>query len=48
MMDEIKGKYQGHIIWFGDFNAHNTLWGSRKGIKHEQKFNEYKEWWANS
>ncbi len=29
-LEEIEGISKGSIVWCGDFNAHNTLWGSDK------------------
>ena len=29
-LEEIEGQSRASIVWFGNFNAHNTLWGSEK------------------
>ena len=29
-LEEMEGKSNGNTVWCGDFNAHNTLWGSEK------------------
>lgn len=29
-LEEIEGQDSSNIVWCGDFNAHNTLWGSEK------------------
>lgn len=29
-LEEIEGQSRASIVWFGNFNAHNILWGSEK------------------
>ena len=29
-LDEVMDKVGGHVVWAGDFNAHNPLWGSSR------------------
>ena len=29
-LEEMEGKSNGNTVWCGDFNAHNSLWGSEK------------------
>lgn len=28
VMEKIRGRTNQKVVWCGDFNAHNTLWGS--------------------
>lgn len=28
-LEDIMSKIELAVVWFGDFNAHSTLWGSR-------------------
>lgn len=39
-LEEIEGQNRTNVIWFGDFNAHNTLFGSEKSDSNGQVVEE--------
>lgn len=39
-LQEVEGQSKSNVIWCGDFNAHNTLWGSGKSDNNGQVIEE--------